>query len=92
MRENVFREIVATPTTRQEGLVLAGHNPLIGAYPGADGVKTGTTDAAGKALVGSATRKGHRVYTVVLHSDDTMADSAALLDWVWASFTWPQDR
>lgn len=90
MRENVFRDIVATPTTRQEGLVLAGHNPLIGAYPGADGVKTGTTDAAGKALVGSATRGGHRVYAVVLHSDDTMADSAALLDWAWASFTWPQ--
>ncbi|GAC1327770.1 MAG: hypothetical protein NVSMB2_27120 [Chloroflexota bacterium] len=92
MRENVFRDIVATPRTRQEGLMLAGHNPLIGAYPGADGVKTGTTDAAGKALVGSATRNDHRVYAVVLHSEDTLADTTALLDWAWASFTWPHNN
>src|SRR5438874_1368586 len=75
MRDSVFREIVATPTIKADGLVLAGHNPLIGVYPGADGVKTGTTDAAGKAIVGSASHNGHRVYLVVMHSDDLLADS-----------------
>jgi D-alanyl-D-alanine carboxypeptidase len=88
MRDDVFREIVATPQIRAEGFVLAGHNPLIGVYRGADGVKTGTTDAAGKAIVGSAVRDGHRVYVVVLHSEDLLADSTALLDWVWQSFSW----
>ena len=36
MREDVFREIVAAPEVRSEGIVLVGHNPLIGVYPGAD--------------------------------------------------------
>jgi D-alanyl-D-alanine carboxypeptidase len=88
MRDDVFREIVATPQIRTDGFLLTGHNPLIGGYPGADGVKTGTTDAAGKAIVGSAVRDGHRVYVVALHSDDLLADSRALFDWVWASFSW----
>lgn len=88
MREDVFREIVATPEVRSEGFVLTGHNPLIGAYAGADGVKTGSTDAAGKVLVGSATHNGHRVYVVVMHSADTLADATALFDWTWQEFAW----
>jgi hypothetical protein len=88
MSETTFRDIVATPTIRSDGLVLEGHNPLIGAYPGADGVKTGTTDAAGKAIVGSAVHNGHRVYVVALHSQDLLADCSALFDWTWQSFTW----
>ena len=88
MREDIFREIVATPEVRSEGFVLTGHNPLIGAYSGADGVKTGSTDAAGRVLVGSAARNGHRVYVVVMHSDDTLADATALFDWTWQEFAW----
>jgi D-alanyl-D-alanine carboxypeptidase len=88
MREAVFRDMVATPQIRAEGFILSGHNPLIGVYAGADGVKTGSTDAAGKAIVGSAVRDGHRVYVVALHSEDLLADSAALFDWVWKSFAW----
>ena len=88
MRDDLFREIVATPEIRSEGFVLVGHNPLIGVYRGADGVKTGSTDAAGHALVGSAVRDGHRVYVVVLHSDDILADASALFDWAWSVFAW----
>jgi D-alanyl-D-alanine carboxypeptidase len=88
MRDDAFREIVGTPTIKAEGYVLAGHNPLIGGYAGADGVKTGSTEAAGKAIVGSAVRGGHRVYVVALHSDDLLADSSALFDWAWQSFAW----
>lgn len=88
MREDVFREIVATPEVRSEGLVLVGHNPLIGVYPGADGVKTGSTDAAGHALVGSAVHDGHRLYVVILHSDDLLGDASALFDWAFDSFAW----
>lgn len=35
-------------------------NPLLGAYPGADGVKTGHTDESGYGLVGSAVQDGQR--------------------------------
>jgi D-alanyl-D-alanine carboxypeptidase len=88
MRDDVFREIVATPEIRSEGFVLTGHNPLIGSYPGADGVKTGSTDAAGHAIVGSAVRDGHRLYVVVMHSDDLLGDSSALFDWAFQAFAW----
>jgi D-alanyl-D-alanine carboxypeptidase len=88
MRDDVFRDIVATPEIRSERFLLVGHNPLIGGYPGADGVKTGSTDAAGHALVGSAVRDGHRVYVVVMHSDDILADASALFDWAWSAFAW----
>jgi D-alanyl-D-alanine carboxypeptidase len=88
MREDTFRQIVASPEIVAQGFDLVGHNPLIGNYPGADGVKTGTTDLAGKVLVGSATRGGHRVYAVVMHSDDIEADTTALLDWAWREFSW----
>ena len=88
MRDDTFRDIVATPSIRTDGFLLQGHNPLIGAYPGADGVKTGTTDGAGKAIVGSAVRNGHRVYVVAIHSDDLLADCSALFDWAWQSFAW----
>jgi serine-type D-Ala-D-Ala carboxypeptidase (penicillin-binding protein 5/6) len=36
-------------------------NSLLKNYSGADGVKTGSSDAAGYCLVFSATRKGHRI-------------------------------
>jgi serine-type D-Ala-D-Ala carboxypeptidase (penicillin-binding protein 5/6) len=55
-------------------------NPLLGFYPGADGVKTGFTDDAGRTFVGSATRNGHRVIAVVLNSPDIRAESSRLLD------------
>jgi serine-type D-Ala-D-Ala carboxypeptidase (penicillin-binding protein 5/6) len=89
MRTDVFTQIVSTPEVKSQGFILTGHNPLIGAYPGADGVKTGSTDAAGLVLVGSAVHAGHRVYVVVMHSDDLLADSTALFNWAWQSFEWP---
>jgi D-alanyl-D-alanine carboxypeptidase len=88
MRDDVFTEMVAAPQVKSQGFVLSGHNPLIGAYPGADGVKTGSTDAAGRVIVGSAVHDGHRVYVVVMHSDDLLADCTVLFDWVWQSFSW----
>jgi D-alanyl-D-alanine carboxypeptidase len=88
MEEDLFREIVATPEIRSEGYVLSGHNPLIGGYVGADGVKTGSTDAAGKVIVGSAVHDGHRLYAVVMHSDDLLGDASALFDWAWQEFAW----
>lgn len=67
---------------------LKNGNTMLGTYPGADGVKIGWTDAAGWTLVASATRNGHRVFAVVLHSADRNADASALLDWAFRAYQW----
>lgn len=65
---------------------LVNRNELLGSYPGADGIKTGHTAAAGFSLAGSATREGWRLIAVVLDSDERGADAAALLDWGFSTF------
>ncbi len=52
----------------------------------ADGVKTGFTNAAGKCLVGSATRDGRRMITVILNSKDRNDDNKKMLDWAFSSY------
>ncbi|HLZ10764.1 MAG TPA: D-alanyl-D-alanine carboxypeptidase family protein, partial [Chloroflexota bacterium] len=64
-------------------------NRFLWSYPGADGIKIGYTDAAGKTIVASTTRNGHRVIVVLMHCGDIVTDSAPLFDWVWANFRWP---
>jgi len=48
-------------------------NPLLGAFAGADGVKTGQTDASGYGLVGSAVLDGRR-RIIVFNGLRTMAE------------------
>lgn len=58
-------------------------NPLLGIYPGADGIKTGSTPEAGYCLVGSAEQEGMRLVSVVLNSPGFEArgqDSEVLLN------------
>ena len=55
---------------------------LIGAYPGATGLKTGYTDDAGYCLVGTATRGDRRLVVVLLGGDFGLtADAVKLLDY-----------
>ena len=56
------------------------NNSLLRLYPGANGVKTGFTHAAGWCLVSSATRHGRTLIAVVLNSGDMYNDSKKLLD------------
>jgi len=53
-------------------------------FEGIDGVKTGTTSAAGHCLIASATRDGRRVLAVVLHSDGRYLDARRLLTYGFA--------
>lgn len=85
-----FVEIVATQSWTAAGHSLWNRNELLGSYPGADGVKTGTTDLAGESLVASATRDGHRAVAVILGSSDRYADARALLDFYFSVFQWTQ--
>lgn len=48
------------------GRSIPNHNPMLGFYPGADGMKTGFTNAAGLNLVTSAERDHVRLVGVVL--------------------------
>ena len=48
-------------------------NPLLGAFTGADGVKTGSTSVSGYGLVGSAERDGTR-RTIVINGTDSQAE------------------
>ena len=67
---------------RPKGMPLVNTNRLLLTYPGANGVKTGTTNAAGRCLVSSARRGDVLLISVVLNGGDTVfRDSALLLDY-----------
>jgi D-alanyl-D-alanine carboxypeptidase len=62
-------------------LYLFTNNPLlISRYPGADGVKTGYTQAAGQCLVATARRGRTWLGVVLLHSADTPDQAVRLLN------------
>ena len=60
---------------------LRNTNKLLWNYPYANGVKTGTTTAAGKCLVSSATKEGRQLLAVVLNAPDRFGDAKKLLEW-----------
>lgn len=62
-------------------------NRLLLAYDWVDGVKTGTTSAAGSCLVASGTRGGMQLIAVVLHSDDRWGDALRMLQWGFSHFS-----
>lgn len=88
MRDPTFRRLAETHRYRAEGYYLVNLNRLLRLYSGADGVKIGFTAAAGRTMVASATRDGHRVYASFMRSEDLVGDATALLDWVWRTFQW----
>jgi D-alanyl-D-alanine carboxypeptidase (penicillin-binding protein 5/6) len=62
-------------------LYLFNNNPLLRTgYPGAIGIKTGYTDAAGRCLVAAAQRNGRRLGVVLLHSPDPGRQARQLLN------------
>lgn len=64
-------------------------NPILGRVNGADGLKTGHTDAAGYGLTGSAKRDDRRLILVVnglVSEAARRSESARLLEWGFANF------
>jgi D-alanyl-D-alanine carboxypeptidase len=79
-------EIILQRPNGGDPLKLANRNPLVGSYPGVDGMKTGFTDAAGYMLVvhhiDEKTGGNLFVLTFASSSEATrVSDSKALLDW-----------
>lgn len=72
-----FREIVstkkhvATEINSSQKTTWTNKNKFLSTFDGADGVKTGFTKEAGRCYVGSATRDGMQVVTVLLDCADT---------------------
>lgn len=54
---------------------------LTSGYKGANGIKTGFTNAAGDCLVASATRDGHTLIVVLFNDDNRWIDAPAILDY-----------
>lgn len=65
----------------QKNQIISTTNKLLYNYALADGVKTGTTNAAGKCLVASASKNGRRLISVVLDAPDRFGDAQRLLEW-----------
>jgi D-alanyl-D-alanine carboxypeptidase len=87
-----FRQVVDTLSYTAVGgrsLSMNNVNQFIRTYEGADGIKTGYTEAAGSTLTVSAMRDGHRVYAVLLNDDNRYTDATALMDWAFSSHRWP---
>ncbi|MEN6520543.1 MAG: D-alanyl-D-alanine carboxypeptidase family protein [Armatimonadota bacterium] len=92
LRNPEFNKIIATRRTRidrsinkQDVLVYTKSKFLLH-YPGADGVKSGYIKQAGYCYVGSATRNGWRLVSVVLKSSDSQAETAALMDYGFKNY------
>jgi D-alanyl-D-alanine carboxypeptidase (penicillin-binding protein 5/6) len=59
---------------------LVNGNVLLDLVPGMNGVKTGYTRRAGRCLVGSVERDGHRVLVVLLGGTDRWWDAVAMIE------------
>jgi D-alanyl-D-alanine carboxypeptidase (penicillin-binding protein 5/6) len=90
LRFPAFAKIVATPSREVSGRSLVSTNELLGAYPGADGIKTGTTDEAGENLIASVNHDGHRTLAVLMGSQDRYTDARTLLDYAAAGWRWKE--
>jgi len=92
LRNPIFAKIVATPIytiTWEESnrkRTVKNTNKLLTTYPGASGVKTGTTNEAGYCLLASAKRENRNLIAVVLKSRNRFKDAQLLLDYGFNNF------
>ena len=92
MRIPEFRKVVGTRyhtitrDPRNTDTFLKNRVKFLWHYPGADGIKTGFTVAAGRCFVGSATRRGWRLISVVLNSPDMFGETRQLMDYGFTAF------
>ena len=86
MENACFAEIAGCRTREVDGTALRNHNRLLWDYPGAIGVKTGYTEAAGRTLVSCARREGMTLVCVTLNDPADWKDHTALLDWGFSRY------
>ncbi|MBA2441403.1 MAG: D-alanyl-D-alanine carboxypeptidase [Rubrobacter sp.] len=85
-----FREMVGTGSavisTGDRQIPLESTNALLGSYPLATGVKTGTTPEAGESLVASAASGEESYVAVFLDAEDRFAAAEAALEYGFAAY------
>jgi len=82
-------KLYSEPNFTWNNIKQGNRNPLLGKYPGADGVKTGHTKNAGYGLVGSAVRDGRRLILVLngmKSKAERARESIKLMDWGFRRF------
>jgi len=68
----------ATPSFRYKGAEMHNHNALLGQVEGADGIKTGYTEASGYNLVSSVRRNEKHIVAVILGGTSNAARDARM--------------
>ncbi len=71
------------------GIKQYNRDPLLGKYPGADGVKTGHTKESGYGMVASAVRDGRRLIAVLngmKSKRERATETRKILDWGFRQF------
>jgi D-alanyl-D-alanine carboxypeptidase (penicillin-binding protein 5/6) len=79
------REISFTDVSGRPHRYVNHNKTLLNGYEGANGLKTGFTDKAGRTLIASATRGGRTMIAVIFGTYDTAGWAGALLDKGFAS-------
>ena len=92
IRNPNFNSMVKTRTERinrsinKKDVHLINTAKILWRYQGSDGIKTGYTKEAGHCFVGSATRDGWRLITVVLKSNNSGKDTQELFNYGFKHF------
>ncbi len=84
LREPRIRTLVAATLLEVDGVEIENRNLFLGDIPGATGLKTGFTSAAGFTLAASARRDGRELVAVVLGAADDLerrTAASALLEY-----------
>lgn len=94
MADDVLKPMVGTKQAvisdqqQQHQHFLYTTNALLTTRNDVVGVKTGTTQAAGEALVTQVEKEGRKIVIVVLTSQDRYQDTNLIIDWVFANYNW----
>ncbi|HOB14350.1 MAG TPA: D-alanyl-D-alanine carboxypeptidase family protein [Novosphingobium sp.] len=86
----LYRRYIGKKTMIWHGQTLTSHDPFAGVLPGADGIKTGHTFAAGFNFLGAVEREGRRLVLVVggARTETDRANAARdMAEWGYAEWT-----
>jgi serine-type D-Ala-D-Ala carboxypeptidase (penicillin-binding protein 5/6) len=88
MKKNLFTHIVSTKEKdicwkggKTHHKKLKNVNKMLFLYAGVDGVKTGYTRMAGKCIITTCTRNGHRILCIILNTDNLWKNTTQMLNY-----------
>ena len=98
MKNPTFRDMVNKPA--YDVVYMDGHTQhvtstnyfLTSGFSGANGIKTGTTNAAGPCLIASATRNGKTLVAATMNSADRFRDAQTLLGYGFNLLSYRQQQ